>query len=234
MHEKIPSMQRVKHSNLSWGHNQGLWTILGPGLKPPGWYGPRPSCRWGSYHSGCPGPCPEQSINLDYKCLKLIFLLRLVHWTTTQLLKLVPNYFLVILRLDISCKLTTEDYMDYHSLHLPPCPSENDTKWHKVSSIAILLKISQIHKAWNNGKVLRYIKTCVKSPLSKRPKIVFQDQLLLNACQKCFRMLQGEHSAILWTFIKLPFVIRSLFCLFLGGHFTQLLLKTFDRFYNIL
>ena len=37
-------------------------------------------------------------------------------------------------------------------------------------------------------------------------------------------MLQGEHSAILSTFIKLPFVIRSLFCLFLRGHFTQVLL----------
>ena len=26
-------------------------------------------------------------------------------------------------------------------------------------------------------------KTCVKQPLSRRPKIVFQDQLPLNACQ---------------------------------------------------
>ena len=37
-------------------------------------------------------------------------------------------------------------------------------------------------------------------------------------------MLQGEHSAILSTFIKLPFVIKTLFCLFLSGHFTQVLL----------
>ena len=35
----------------------------------------------------------------------------------------------------------------------------------------------------------------------------FQDQLSLNAGQKYCRMLQGEHSAILLTFIKLPFVI---------------------------
>ena len=33
-------------------------------------------------------------------------------------------------------------------------------------------------------------------------------------------MLQGKHSIILSTLIKLP----SLFCLFLSGHFTQLLL----------
>ena len=37
-------------------------------------------------------------------------------------------------------------------------------------------------------------------------------------------MLQGEYSAILLTFIKLPFVIRSLFGLFLSGRFTPVLL----------
>ena len=36
----------------------------------------------------------------------------------------------------------------------------------------------------------------------------FQDQLSLNAGQKYCRMLQREHSAILSTFIKLPFVIK--------------------------
>ena len=36
----------------------------------------------------------------------------------------------------------------------------------------------------------------------------FQDQLSLNAGQKYCKMLQGEHSAILSTFIKLPFVIK--------------------------
>ena len=53
-----------------------------------------------------------------------------------------------------------------------------------------------------------YSKTCVKRPLSKRSKIGFQDQLSLNAGQKYCRMLQGEHSAILLTFIKLPFVFK--------------------------
>ena len=51
-------------------------------------------------------------------------------------------------------------------------------------------------------------KTCVKRPASKRPQIGFQDQLSLNASQKYCRMLQWEHSAILSTFIKLPFVIK--------------------------
>ena len=47
-----------------------------------------------------------------------------------------------------------------------------------------------------------YSKTCVKQPPSKRPKIGYQYQLSLNAGQKYCRMLQGEHSAILLTFIK--------------------------------
>ena len=53
-----------------------------------------------------------------------------------------------------------------------------------------------------------YSKTCVKQPLSKIPKFGFQDQLSPNAGQKYFTMLQGEHSVILLTFIKLPFVIK--------------------------
>ena len=54
-----------------------------------------------------------------------------------------------------------------------------------------------------------YSKTCIKRPPSKRPKNGFQDRLSLNAGQQYCRMLQGEHSAILSTFIKLSFVIVS-------------------------
>ena len=53
-----------------------------------------------------------------------------------------------------------------------------------------------------------YSKTCVKRPLSKRLKIGFQDELLLSAGQKYFRMLQQEYSAILLTFIKLTLVFK--------------------------
>ena len=54
-----------------------------------------------------------------------------------------------------------------------------------------------------------YIKTCLKQPLKKKTKIGFQDLLSLNAGQKYCRMLQGEHSTILSTFIRLPFVFYS-------------------------
>ena len=51
-----------------------------------------------------------------------------------------------------------------------------------------------------------YSKTCLKQPL----KIVFQDLLSLNEGQNYRRMLKGEHSAILLSFIHLPFVIKIL------------------------
>ena len=44
----------------------------------------------------------------------------------------------------------------------------------------------------------------------KKTKTVFQDRFSLNAGQKYCRMLQKEHSAILSTFIKLPFVIKTI------------------------
>ena len=48
--------------------------------------------------------------------------------------------------------------------------------------------------------ILKYSRTCVKRPLSKRPQLGFQDQLSLNVGQK--------HSAILSTFFTLLFVIN--------------------------
>ena len=58
-------------------------------------------------------------------------------------------------------------------------------------------------------RIQRVKPECVELPLSKRPQIGFQDQLSLNAGKKYCRMLKGEHSAILSTFIKLPFVIKT-------------------------
>ena len=48
-----------------------------------------------------------------------------------------------------------------------------------------------------------------KAATKKKTKIGFQNWLLLNAGQKYYRMLQEEHSAILLTFIKLPFVFKT-------------------------
>ena len=84
-----------------------------------------------------------------------------------------------------------------------------------------------IQRGWHpNAFLIQCSKACVKRPLSKRPKVGFQDQDPLNAGQKYCRMLQGqgEHSAILSTFIKLPFVIKIFVLSILSDCFTQVLL----------
>ena len=74
-----------------------------------------------------------------------------------------------------------------------------------------------------------YSKTCVKRPLSKRPKIVFRYQLKLNAGQKYCRMLP-LHSAILLTFIKLPFVIKIfVLSIFEWQFYTDFTVFTFSK-----
>ena len=60
-------------------------------------------------------------------------------------------------------------------------------------------EINYLYNCPANWLHCTYSKTCVKRPLSKRPKIGFQTQLFLNAGQTYCRMLQGEHSAILST-----------------------------------
>ena len=61
----------------------------------------------------------------------------------------------------------------------------------------------------HSSRTCLYRKTCLKRPFKKKTQICFQDRLLLNAGQKYCRMLQGEHSAILSTFNKLPFAIKT-------------------------
>ena len=63
-------------------------------------------------------------------------------------------------------------------------------------------------------------------------KIGFQDQLSLTASQSIAECSNGEHSAILLTFIKLPFVTK-IFCLFLSGSFTQVLMYVIFFFLKI-
>ena len=88
-----------------------------------------------------------------------------------------------------------------------------------VEDLAVVVAVAseevdtEVEGADSNSKwqcIIWYCKICVKRPTSKRPQIGFQDRLSLNAGQKYCRMLQGEHSAILLTFIKPPFVIKIL------------------------
>ena len=81
--------------------------------------------------------------------------------------------------------------------------------WIQCNHFNLLHFNDLFHAYCYNNYGIVYSKTCVKRPLSSRPQIGFQDQLSLNAGQKYCRMLQWEHSAILSTFIKLPFVIKT-------------------------
>ena len=63
-----------------------------------------------------------------------------------------------------------------------------------------------IHSA---AQELSTVKPVLRGHSKRRPKIGFQDRLSLNAGQKHCRMLQWEHSAILLTFSKLPFVFKT-------------------------
>ena len=63
-----------------------------------------------------------------------------------------------------------------------------------------------------------FSETCLKRPLKKK-KIGFEDQFLLNGGQK-----NCKHSALLSTFIKLPFTVKTFVLSIFSGHFRQVLL----------
>ena len=67
----------------------------------------------------------------------------------------------------------------------------------------------------------------IKSIVPYLALVIILDQSSLNAGHKYCRMLQGEHSAILSTFINLPFVIKILVLSILSGRFTQVLLYVY-------
>ena len=71
---------------------------------------------------------------------------------------------------------------------------------------------------------LSNLRLCLLRPIQKKPvsnchsqkdrKLVFNNIYRLIQAKSIAEMLQGEHSAILSTFIKLPFVIEIFVCLF--------------------
>ena len=76
----------------------------------------------------------------------------------------------------------------------------------------------------------KYSKTCVKQPLWKRPKIGFREQSSLNAGQKYCRMLILQY---FWPSLSYHLSLISMFCLFLSGGFTQVLLYNIDTCYML-
>ena len=77
-----------------------------------------------------------------------------------------------------------------------------------------------------------YSETCVYGPISKRPNIGFQDQLSLtcNACQSIAECSPLSILQYFWPSLICHLLLRSLFCLFLSGRFTQVLLYIQTQF----
>ena len=69
------------------------------------------------------------------------------------------------------------------------------------------------------------VKPVLSGHSKRRPKHGFQDQLSLNAGKKYCIMLQGEHSTILSTFIKLQFVFKIFDLSNFSGRISHVLLK---------
>ena len=63
----------------------------------------------------------------------------------------------------------------------------------------------------------KYTKTCLKGPLKKKARNCYSRQIIAQCRSKVLQNAPREHSAILSTFIKLPFVFKTFVCLFLIG-----------------
>ena len=101
--------------------------------------------------------------------------------------------------------MNTQTFLSLHCMYTPSIDVDEESDKNLDLWLCRICKNVCCQEAFVH---MQYSKTCVKWPLSKRPQIVFQGQLMLNAGQKYCRMLQGEHSAIFSTFNKLPFVIK--------------------------
>ena len=77
---------------------------------------------------------------------------------------------------------------------------------------------------------VNYSKTCVKWPLSKRPKIGFRDQLSLNAGQSIAVCSKGSVLQYFGPSLSYHLSLISLVCLFLSGLLYRICQKYSDRF----
>ena len=111
------------------------------------------------------------------------------------------------------------------------------TVWHLVVLLKdifqnlILKRNADNNEAWTFPSMHRvndcdhlHSKTCQKRPLSKRPKIGFQDQLSHNAGQKYCRMAKGSILQYFRPSLSYHLSLRSMFWLFLSGHLRQVLM----------
>ena len=85
----------------------------------------------------------------------------------------------------------------------------------KLLSLVVLMGASEINNT---------VKPVLSGHSKRRPKIGFQDRLLLNAGQKYCRMLQESILQYFQHSLSYHLSLRSLFFLFLSGGLRQVLL----------
>ena len=73
-----------------------------------------------------------------------------------------------------------------------------------------------------------YSKTCVKQLLSKDRKLVFKTSYHLMQAESIAECSKGSILQYFQPSLSSHLSLRSLFCLFLSGHFTQVLLYVAD------
>ena len=76
-----------------------------------------------------------------------------------------------------------------------------------------------------------YSKTCVKQPPSKRPKLVFKTNYRLMQVKSIAECSKGSILQYFQPSLSYHLSVRSLFCLFLSGRFTLVLLSLIKSFF---
>ena len=77
---------------------------------------------------------------------------------------------------------------------------------------------------WDLCKTVNYSKTCVKRPSSKDQKMVFMTDYGLMQVKCITECSKGSILQYFQPSLSNQLSLRSLFCLFLSGRFTQVLL----------
>ena len=121
-----------------------------------------------------------------------------------------------------------EDTFIYHLLiyHVSFCSKISiEFQW-GVLPFAQEVISSVVHKLAFNSlsfEVWEYSKTCVKRPLSKRPKLDFKTNYRLMQVKSIAECSKGSILQYFRPSLSYHLSLRSLFCLFLSGRFTQAL-----------
>ena len=109
------------------------------------------------------------------------------------------------------------------------CSKEHFLEFQLFSSFFYTFHTTEISKTLTvSNNIKNYSKTCVKRPLSKRPKIGFKTNYCLMQVKSIAECSKGSILQYFRASFSYHLSLRSLFCLFLSGRFTQVLLYIVD------